>query len=116
MKNHIEKSWEFYKMIGEPKLICAPMVDQSDLPFRILVRKYGAQLCYTPMLHSRIILEDKNYKKIHFQTCKEDWPLITQFCGNDPEILLNAAKLVQDQCCAIDLNLGCPQVFIKEKI
>jgi tRNA-dihydrouridine synthase len=28
-------------------LIAAPMVNQSDLPFRILVRKYGASLAYT---------------------------------------------------------------------
>lgn len=28
-------------------LIAAPMVNQSDLPFRILVRKYGASLAFT---------------------------------------------------------------------
>lgn len=32
---------------SELALIAAPMVNQSDLPFRLLVRKYGGSLAFT---------------------------------------------------------------------
>ena len=43
---------EFWETLGKPKYVCAPMVDQSELPFRMLTRLYKTDLCFTPMVHS----------------------------------------------------------------
>ncbi|CCI42170.1 unnamed protein product [Albugo candida] len=100
---------EFFRSIGSPQRIVAPMVDQSELAFRMLCREHGAQLCYTPMFHSRLFAESQEYRSRMFEQHVRDRPLIVQFCGNDPETMVTAAKYVEGHCDAVDINLGCPQ-------
>ncbi|CAN6854989.1 unnamed protein product [Brassica oleracea] len=109
----VEQAWAHWKKLGRPKYIVAPMVDNSELPFRLLCQKYGAQAAYTPMLHSRVFTETEKYRNQEFTTCKEDRPLFVQFCANDPDTLLEAAKRVQPYCDYVDINLGCPQRIAK---
>jgi tRNA-dihydrouridine synthase 1 len=106
-------SWDLWESMGKPRWVCAPMVEQSELPFRLLCKRYGTDLCYTPMFHARLFIEDANYRAEQFTTCKEDKPVIVQFCANDPHIFAAAAQMVAGKCDAVDLNLGCPQGIAK---
>ena len=84
--------------------IAAPMVNQSDLPFRLLVRKYGATATYTQMLIPDKILNDRDYLEFHQRDLElasnalDGPPTIVQVCGNDTEQVVQAAKRVQTLC------------------
>ncbi len=107
------RGWNWYHSLGCPKFIMSPMVGQSELAFRMLCRGYGVDLCYTPMFIADSFADDEKYRNRVWSTCKEDRPLIVQFCGRNPESILESAKIVQKHCDAIDLNLGCPQKVAK---
>ena len=93
-------------------LITAPMINQSDLPFRTLTRKHGATLTYTQMLEPHKLLNDRDYLDFHLrdlQFCRDvhdnleilGRPVVVQLCGNDPEVVVKAARTVQGLCDAI---------------
>ncbi|KAF9458689.1 Dus-domain-containing protein [Collybia nuda] len=115
--------YQLYRdVLGSPKYIVAPMVDQSELAWRRLSRRYGAQLIYTPMINAKMFM-DPNHKAYRDQNFDipsgeegdpaTDRPLIVQFCANNPEQLLASAKVVEKHCDAVDINLGCPQDIAK---
>lgn len=91
------------------RYIVAPMVGASELPFRLLCRKYGAQLVYTPMMLASEFAASPEYREREFQTTPFDRPLVCHFAANDPQDFAAAARLAEPHCDAVDLNLGCPQ-------
>ena len=109
MEQHVAEAWQHWERLGSPRFVMAPMVDQSELAFRAMGRQYGCELAYTPMFHSKIFSETPRYRREHFQTDAADRPLAVQFCANNPRTLLRAARFVEGECDAVDINLGCPQ-------
>ena len=96
-------------------LVVAPMVDQSDYPFRILARRYGANVTFTPMINAGLLVRSEAYQQkfIPRQRCPVDRPVIAQLCGHEPRVLEQAARFMAPFVDGIDLNCGCPQGIAK---
>ncbi|KAF2893762.1 hypothetical protein ILUMI_12412, partial [Ignelater luminosus] len=109
-------SVDILDLFNENKLvkICAPMVRYSKLQFRSLVREYGCDLCYTPMiLADSICLSDKA-RNNEFTTNLKDSPLVVQFAANTVHDFVGASYMVSPYCNGVDLNCGCPQRWAKQ--
>jgi tRNA-dihydrouridine synthase B len=90
-------------------VILAPMTGVSDLPFRKLVKSFGAGLVVSEMIASKaVVLETRNALRMAASEPVER-PFSVQLAGCDPEIMAEAAKLNQDRGAdIIDINFGCP--------
>ena len=82
--------FEFFRKLGSPRKVVAPMVDQSDLAFRTLTRRYGAELCFTQMYNANSMVNALDYLDENFQTTPGDRPLIAQIAGYAHTLYLHA--------------------------
>ena len=102
------------------------MVRYSKLPFRLLVREYGADVTYTPMILASEFIRSQTARDSDFTTNPlERQPtndgrghaLIAQFASSSPLDFARAAELIAPWVDGVDLNCGCPQSWaIKEGI
>lgn len=91
------------------KLILAPMAGITDLAFRLICKKFGADLVVSEMISAKgIHYQDKKTNTL-LATHENEAPLIVQIFGNEPDIMAEAAEHVQKHgACGIDINMGCP--------
>jgi tRNA-dihydrouridine synthase B len=93
----------------ENNVLLAPMSGVTDLPFRKLVKNFGASLVISEMIASRaMIMQTKDSLK-KCQKDKTHYPMSVQLAGCDPQVMAEAAKLNEDLGAdIIDINFGCP--------
>lgn len=85
------------------------MAGVTDLAFRTLCKSCGADLVVSEMVSSRgLHYKDKKTGSL-LKTNAVEAPLVVQIFGNDPRIMAESAKILEDMgVCAIDINMGCP--------
>lgn len=96
--------------IDDPVFL-APMSGVTDLPFRRLVRKFGAGLVFSEMLASRPMVEQahKSPNKRESFDFDDEFPIAVQIAGCEPDVVAEAARICADRGAhLIDLNFGCP--------
>ncbi len=92
----------------ENNIILAPMAGITNLPFRMICKKFGPGLVCTEMASSKAIFyNDKKTKRL-LNTEGEKRPISMQIFGSDEETLGFAAKYISKLADIIDINMGCP--------
>ncbi len=87
----------------------APLAGISNLPFRLIARGQGCSLAYTEMISSNGLVRKTKKTYEYLKTCSDDRPLGAQIFGADPQIMADAARIVESTGVdLIDINMGCP--------
>jgi len=93
-----------------PIYVLAPLAGYTDLPFRSVVKKFGADLTVSEMLSSNALAHGSE-KTLHMleKSSLED-PYSVQIAGADVDVVTQAVEILneQDGIDIIDLNCGCP--------
>ena len=90
-------------------VILAPMTGVTDLPFRRIVKRYGAGLTVSEMIASQAMIREtrQSLQKSLWDPSEE--PVSLQLAGCTPYEMAEAAKLNEQRGAAIiDINMGCP--------
>ncbi len=97
-------------------LILAPLAGYSDMAFRAVCRRFGADLTVSEMVSADGMIlappRSKGRQKTlaYLDAAPDDHPFVAQLFGKDPQLLAEACRIVADlrPIEAIDLNAGCP--------
>ena len=95
--------------LGPRPLLLAPMEDVSDPPFRLICKRYGADLLYTEFISSGGLLHGAagSVQKLEFYP--EERPVGIQIFGGEVDQVREAARIADAQePDLVDINFGCP--------
>jgi len=99
----------FWQKLNKPILALAPMAGVTDIAFRQMCKKFGADVIYTEFASSDALIYEsqKTFDMIKF--ANEERPVVVQIFGHDPEHMAKAAQICEKLGFdGIDINFGCP--------
>ena len=95
---------------SKPLFALAPLAGFTDLPFRSVVKKFGADFTVSEMISSNALAfkNKKTFKMLEKNPLET--PYSIQISGSDLEIVRRAVELINERngVDVIDLNCGCP--------
>lgn len=108
----------FWNKLKKPFFCLAPMSDVTDPAFRRVIAKYGkADVTWTEfvsadgMAHNGL---DAILKDLKFSA--KERPIVAQIFTANPEIMEQAAKIIQDlKFDGLDINMGCPDKKVEKQ-
>lgn len=95
--------------LGEHPIFLAPMEDVTDPAFRLMCKKFGADMVYTEFVSSDALIRSVNKTTQKLTICDEERPVAIQIYGKDTEAMVGAAQIVEEaRPDILDINFGCP--------
>lgn len=92
------------------------MEDVTDTTFRLLCRKFGADMVYSEFVSSDALLMNVNRTSKKLEISEGERPTAIQVYGKDVDTIVEAAKIIETvQPNIIDINCGCPVKKIANK-
>lgn len=104
----MQKTVALGPLVLKNQLFLAPMAGITNLPMRIVSREGGASFAFTEMVSVNGLTREGRKSFDLLKSSAEDRPIGMQLFGDDPEMLAEAARLVEEYGELIDINMGCP--------
>ncbi len=92
------------------RMMAAPMAGITDLPFRTILRDFGAGLTFSEMVSAEAYTRGHRKTQGILERAEGERPFAIQLFGGTPSVLARAARLLEreQRCDLVDLNLACP--------
>lgn len=95
--------------LGDRPIFLAPMEDVTDPAFRLMCKKFGADMVYTEFISSDALIRLVNKTTQKLSICDEERPVAIQIYGKETDAMVGAAQIAEAACPDIlDINFGCP--------
>jgi tRNA-dihydrouridine synthase B len=109
MQVDLRESWRIGDVEIPSRLVLAPMAGVSVQAFRRQGRRFGAGLVCSEMV-SCAGLSHRNERTLgYLRIAADEHPLAVQIFGAEPDVMAEAARMVEDAGADIvDINFGCP--------
>ena len=87
----------------------APMEDVTDPAFRLLCKRFGADMVYSEFISSDALIRSIKSTERKLEIYNQERPVAIQLYGRNVESITEAAKIAETaKPDIIDLNFGCP--------
>lgn len=95
--------------LGERPVLLAPMEDVTDIGFRLMCKRFGADMVYTEFVSSDALIRSVNRTQQKLLVSDEERPVAIQIYGRDVDSMVEAAKICEAaHPDVLDINFGCP--------
>ena len=95
--------------LGERPIFLAPMEDVTDPAFRLMCKKFGANMVYTEFVSADALIRSVSKTEQKLNISDEERPVAIQIYGKDTETMVEAARIVEEaRPDILDINFGCP--------